>query len=168
MRISLRSLWGLVNEQGKLAHYSGTLRVVDATGNVVADHLSPADYANFIGEAVEPWSYLKSAYYKPYGYPDGIYRVGPLARLNVADGCSTPRAHEEWAEFRQNGIVSSSFHYHVARLIEILYGIERIQELLSDPSISEQACARLCKTECVRRYRRGGSAARHVVSSLQD
>ena len=39
----------------------------------------------YIGEAVEPDSYLKSPYYKPLGYPDGIYRVGPLARLNVCD-----------------------------------------------------------------------------------
>ena len=36
-----------------------------------------ADYADWIGEAVEPWSYLKFPYYKPLGYPDGIYRVGP-------------------------------------------------------------------------------------------
>jgi NAD-reducing hydrogenase large subunit len=126
---------GLVNDRGQLSCYSGKLRIADATGKVIADRLSPADYSNFIGEAVEPWSYLKSAYYKPYGYPEGIYRVGPLARLNVAEGCRTQRAHEEWAEFRQNGIVSSSFHYHQARLIEILYGIERIKELLSDPSI---------------------------------
>ena len=69
---------GMVNDAGQLSYYSGKLRIVDATGNIVADHLDPTEYANFIGEAVEPWSDLKSAYYKPYGYPDGIYRVGPL------------------------------------------------------------------------------------------
>ena len=36
-----------------------------------------SDFNDYIGEAVEPWSYLKSTYYKPMGYPDGIYRVGP-------------------------------------------------------------------------------------------
>ena len=127
---------GLVNEQGKLAHYSGMLRIVDATGKVVADHLSAADYSNFIGEAVEPWSYLKSAYYKPYGYPDGIYRVGPLARLNVADGMQYTRGRSKngW-NFASMALFRVWFHYHAARLIEILYGIERIQRLLSDPDI---------------------------------
>lgn len=128
---------GLVNEQGYFSCYSGKLRLVDETGTVVADRLSAGDYPNFIGEAVEPWSYLKSAYYKPYGYPGGIYRVGPLARLNVANGFRTRRTHKEWVEFRQlrQGAVLSSFYYHYARLIEILYGVERIEQLLSDPNI---------------------------------
>lgn len=128
---------GMVNEQGYFSSYNGKLRIVDETGKIVADHLNPADYPNFVGEAVESSSYLKSAYYKPYGYPDGIYRVGPLARMNVIDGWRTPRAYEEWAEFRElrRGAILSSFYYHQARLIEILYGIERIQQLLSDPGI---------------------------------
>lgn len=128
---------GLVDDQGYLNFYGGKLRIVDETGKIVADNLSAADYPNFIGEAVEPWSYLKSAYYKPHGYPDGIYRVGPLARLNVIDGFNTRRAYEEWAEFRElrRGAILSSFYYHYARLIEILYGVERIQQLLDDPNI---------------------------------
>lgn len=86
---------------------------------------------------VEPWSYLKSTYYKPRGFPDGVYRVGPLARLNVADSCGTPRADQELAEFHelQRTAVLSSFHYHHARLIEILYCIERMERLLNDPEI---------------------------------
>lgn len=128
---------GMVDREGRLSFSGGNLRVVDAAANVVGDNLDPADYMNFIGEAVEPWSYLKSAYYKPIGYPDGMYRVGPLARLNVANGCATERAHHEWVEFRQRqaGAVLSSFDYHYARLIEILYGIERIEELLHHPNI---------------------------------
>jgi NAD-reducing hydrogenase large subunit len=86
---------------------------------------------------VEPWSFLKSPYYKPLGYPDGIYRVGPLARLNVADGCGTPLADQEWAEFRdlERGAVLSSFHFHYARLIEVVHCLERMQELLDSPRI---------------------------------
>jgi NAD-reducing hydrogenase large subunit len=63
--------------------------------------------------------------------------VGPLARLNVADRCGTYRADQEWAEFREldRGAIRSSFYYHYARLIEILYGIERIEQLLSDPEV---------------------------------
>jgi len=103
----------------------------------VADKLDPTNYQEYMGEAVEPDSYLKSPYYKPRGYPEGIYRVGPLARLNIADRCGTPRADQEWAEFREldRGAVLSSFYYHYARLIEIIYGIERIELLLNDPDI---------------------------------
>jgi NAD-reducing hydrogenase large subunit len=128
---------GMVDKDGGLEHYDGTLRVLDASGHIVADHLSPASYDDFIGEAVEPFSYLKSPYYKPVGYPEGIYRVGPLARLNLADRCGTPIADQEQAEFRdlERGAILSSFYYHYARLIEIVHGIERIERLLNDSEI---------------------------------
>jgi NAD-reducing hydrogenase large subunit len=128
---------GMVKEDGQIAFYDGKLRIGNAQGDFVADHLDPARYFEYIGEKVEPWSYLKSAYYKPKGYPDGMYRVGPLARLNVADRCGTPRADQELAEFKelQRTAVLSSFHYHQARLIEILFCIERMEQLLNDPEI---------------------------------
>lgn len=131
---------GLVTKDGGLEHYDGNLRVTDANGNIVADQLDPARYQEYIGEAVETWSYLKSPYYKPLGYPDGIYRVGPLARLNLASYCGTPLADKEHAEFRKLGVgaVTSSFHFHYARLIEVLYGVERIEELLRDPMILDE------------------------------
>ena len=82
-------------------------------------------------------SYLKSPYYKPIGYPDGMYRVGPLARLNLCDRMGTPQADQELAEFRSRGekVARSSFYYHYARLIEILTGVERIAELANDPDL---------------------------------
>jgi NAD-reducing hydrogenase large subunit len=128
---------GMVKEDGGLTFYDGKLRMVDASGQVVANGLDPARYSDYLGEKVEPWSYLKSAYYKPKGFPDGIYRVGPLARLNVSDRCGTPRADQELAEFHelQRTAVLSSFHYHQARLIEILYCVERLEQLLNDPEI---------------------------------
>ncbi len=128
---------GLVNHQGGLEHYDGYIRVVDAPGRIVADRLDPGHYRDYIEEAVEDWSYLKSPYYKPEGYNRGLYRVGPLARLNIADHCGTELADQEWAEFReiQRGSILSSFYYHYARLIEIIYGIERIEQLLHDPDI---------------------------------
>ena len=128
---------GLVNTEGGLEHYDGRLRVVDAKGDIVADQLNPTDYQGYIGEAVEPWTYLKFPYYKPIGYPEGMVRVGPLPRLNVIDQCGAPLAAQEWAEFRQleRGAVLSSFHYHTARLIEILYALERIEDLLNEPEI---------------------------------
>ncbi|MCL4847678.1 MAG: Ni/Fe hydrogenase subunit alpha [Acidobacteria bacterium] len=125
----------MVDESGRLDFYDGRLRFVDARGDVVADGIEPTAYAAHIAEAVEPWSYLKSPYYLPKGYPEGIYRVGPLARLNAADGCGTPLADQEWAEFRdlERGSVLSSFHYHYARLIEMLHCVERLGELLEPP-----------------------------------
>ncbi|MGO8793686.1 MAG: Ni/Fe hydrogenase subunit alpha [Candidatus Sulfotelmatobacter sp.] len=128
---------GTVKKDKGLTFYDGNLRIVDASGHVVAEDLDPTRYAEYIGEKVEPWSYMKSAYYKPKGFPDGIYRVGPLARLNVADRCGTPAADQELAEFHelQRTAVLSSFHYHHARLIEILYCIERMEQLLTHPEI---------------------------------
>jgi NAD-reducing hydrogenase large subunit len=128
---------GLVGPDGSLRLYDGNLRFVDAAGKVVADQVRPEDYAARIGEATLPDSYLKSPYYLPAGYPDGIYRVGPLARLNVADRCGTPEADAELEEYRARfgRIVQSGFHYHYARLIEALYALERMQQLLDDPAI---------------------------------
>ncbi|MCL5746294.1 MAG: Ni/Fe hydrogenase subunit alpha [Acidobacteria bacterium] len=128
---------GLVNPNGNLEHYDGLLRFMDATGHIIADDIEPKRYNDCIAEFANPWSYLKTAYYKPLGYPGGIYRVGPLARLNLIDRCGTRRADQEWAEFREleRGAVLSSFYYHYARLVEILYSIERMEELLNDPDI---------------------------------
>ncbi|MFE4107588.1 Ni/Fe hydrogenase subunit alpha [Almyronema epifaneia] len=129
---------GLVGEQGEWEHYGGHLRLSDSSGNIVADRLSEDDYADFLGEAVERWSYLKFPYYKPLGYPDGIYRVGPLARLNICDRMGTEAADRELREFRQRagGVATSSFYYHYARLIEILACLENIQALMDDADIS--------------------------------
>lgn len=128
---------GLVGKQGEWEHYDGHLRFTDSEGNIVADNLSEDEYREFIGESVEKWSYLKFPYYKPLGYPDGIYRVGPLARLNVCSHFGTPAADRELAEYRQRagGVANSSFFYHYARLVEILGCLERIERLLDDPDI---------------------------------
>ncbi|QIK38267.1 Ni/Fe hydrogenase subunit alpha [Caldichromatium japonicum] len=131
----------LVSPQGTLEHYDGLLRIKDAQGRIIEDQVPPEDYARVIGEAVEPFSYLKSPYYKPLGYPQGVYRVGPLARLNNIQSCGTPYADVALAEFhllREEGPILSSFHYHYARLVEIIYGLEMIDRLLKDPVIMDQ------------------------------
>lgn len=129
---------GLVSKEGLWEHYDGHIRFMDSDGNIVADGLSEDNYQDFIGEAVESWSYLKFPYYKPLGYPDGIYRVGPLARLNICDRMGTPDADRELQEFRDRAgarVATSSFFYHYARLIEILAAIEWIERLVDDPDI---------------------------------
>ena len=128
---------GLVTATGGLEMYDGNIRVVDQKGEIVADQIDPAKYQEFIGEAVEPWSYMKFPYYKPLSYPDGVYRVGPLARLNVASYCDTPLANAELKEFKELGgnVVQSTFLYHYARLVEVLFCIETAKKLLEDPEI---------------------------------
>lgn len=128
---------GLVHRDGRISMYGGNIRIVDAVGNIVADQMPPEKYQEYIAEGVEPDSYLKSPYYKPLGYPDGIYRVGPLARMNIISRCGTRLADQEWAEFRalQRGAVLSSYMYHYARLVEMLYCIERLEQILNDPDI---------------------------------
>jgi NAD-reducing hydrogenase large subunit len=61
----------LVGPDGEVEHYDGRLRVVDAEGNRLADDIDPRPYWEYVGEAVESWSYLKSAYWRDLGYPDG-------------------------------------------------------------------------------------------------
>ena len=132
---AIRTLFmGLVNDDDQLEMYDGRIRIMDADRKIIADRLNPEDYTQFITEAVEPHSYLKTPFYKPLGYPGGVYRVGPLARLNIVASCGTARADEELAYFRTLD-AQSSFHYHYARLIEILYCFEKIDQLLHTPNI---------------------------------
>ncbi len=131
----------LVGEDGEWEHYGGSVRFVDSQGNIVADKLDPMNYKQYVGEAVEADSYLKFPYYMPLGYPDGIYRVGPLARLNTCShiGEGAPLAAAELMEFRQRGggTVNMSLYYHYARLIEILAGVEFIERYMDDPHITD-------------------------------
>ena len=129
---------GLVTADGGLEHYDGTLTIIDNKGKVVSQCVDPTTYQEFIGEAVEPWSFMKFPYFKSVGYPEGAYRVGPLARLNVASHCDTQLADQELKEFKKigkNGVVQSTFHYHYARLIELLFCLETAKKLLEDSEI---------------------------------
>jgi NAD-reducing hydrogenase large subunit len=131
---------GLINEDDSIAFTDGELRMIDARGNTIEDGITATRFTEVIGEAVENYSYTKFAYYKPLGYPEGSYRVGPLARLNIVKSMGTPRADKELAEFKQlaAGPVESSFYYHHARLVEMLFGIERIEWILNDPRILDK------------------------------
>lgn len=133
---------------GSRRRHEGWLRFADAEGNILADNIHPRDYGEYIGEAVDDSSYMKMPYYKPTGFPLGVYRVGPAARLNMARQCGTPLADEALNNFRQRygNITLSSFHNHYARLIEIVFALERMQQLLEpqtilDPDVRAEAKA---------------------------
>jgi NAD-reducing hydrogenase large subunit len=128
---------GLVDAEGNWEHHGGKLRFVDSSGSIIADQLDPQKYEEYIAESVQTSSYLKSPYYSPMGFPEGMYRVGPLARLNVAEQMGTPKADAELKKFKKmgRGAVTSSFLYHYARLIELLTCIERVEAALDDPDL---------------------------------
>ena len=131
---------GLINEDESIEFTDGALRLIDPKGATIEDGMNATRFTEVIGEAVENYSYTKFVYYKPLGYPEGSYRVGPLARLNIVKSMGTPRAEKELAEFKQisAGPVESSFHYHHARLVEAMYGIEKIEQILNDPQILDK------------------------------
>jgi len=128
---------GMVDARGGLALYDGQIRICDAQGRRI-DQFQPSDYLAHVAEHVESWSFLKFPYYRRQGWPQGAYRVGPLGRLNVVDAIGTPIANEELKRFRQlggGGPMQGSLFYHYARLIELVFALERIEQILAEPDI---------------------------------
>ncbi len=128
---------GLVTPENSLELYQGDIRLVDSAGKQM-EMFDSNNYLDFISEHVEDWSYLKFPYYKKMGYPQGVYRVGPLGRLNIIDKIDTPLANEEFKIYREMNAwkpIENTLHYHYARLIEIMFAIEKTKLLLDDPDI---------------------------------
>jgi len=136
---------GLVDKHNKVNFYDGMIRVSDQEGNEI-EKFEGNEYAEHIAEHVEEWSYMKFPYLKHLGWhglrdgkDSGIYRVGPLGRLNAADGMTTPQAEKEYTRmFDTLGgrPVNSTLAFHWARLIELLYATERAKELIDDADIT--------------------------------
>jgi F420-non-reducing hydrogenase large subunit len=136
---------GLVDENNRVNFYDGKIRVVDPSGKEYAK-FPVQKYLDYVGEHVEPWSYVKFCYLKPLGWKgfiDGpessIYSVAPLARLNAADGMATPEAQKACEEYFST-LGGKPVHFtlanHWARVIEMLQAAERIRELINDPEIT--------------------------------
>ncbi len=125
----------LVTPENGLELYEGAVRLIGADG-VQLEKFAGGDYLDYIAEHVESWSYLKFPYYKKMGWPDGVYRVGPLGRLNAAEKIGTPLAQAELLRFKAlnpGGPVENTLYYHYARLIETLFAVERARVILEDP-----------------------------------
>jgi len=128
---------GMVDQDNAVQLYDGDIRLVDQ-GRQELEHFDGRKYLDYISEHVEPWTYLKFPYYKKLGWPDGVYRVGPLGRLNAAQKMATPLAQQEYERFqalRGGEVIEGTLYYHYARLIEDLYAVEHTRELLEDPDI---------------------------------
>jgi F420-non-reducing hydrogenase large subunit len=136
---------GMVDDEDKVNFYEGKLRIVDPAGNEFA-RFEAKDYLQHLEERVEPWNYLKPLYLKKVGWQgfvdgmnSGIYRVGPLARLNASGGMATPLAQAEY-ERMFDALGSKPIHntlaYHWARLVEVLYAAERMHQLAEDEDLT--------------------------------
>ena len=135
---------GTVDARDRVNFYDGELRVVDPAGREFSRFRS-ADYAEHITERVEEWTFSKFPYLKQVGWNgfhagagNGIFRVGPLGRLNAAEGMATPLAQAEYERlFETLGKPAhGTMVFHWARLVELLYAAERAVELASDPEIT--------------------------------
>jgi F420-non-reducing hydrogenase large subunit len=134
---------GTVTDDGTLDLYDGKGRLMKPDGTY--EEFPYDQYADHIGEHIEPWTYLKFPYAKNWGEfsmdlenPSAIYRTNSLARINVCDQISTPLAQKEFEEFREKfgRPAQLTLLYHWARLIELLYNAEKAVELLNDPEIT--------------------------------
>jgi NAD-reducing hydrogenase large subunit len=129
--------FGLVTPNNGLEMYDGDIRLIDRAGQQL-EKFDGRNYLDYIAEHVEDWSYLKFPYYKKLGWPNGVYRVGPLGRCNASDLIETPLANEELKLFKALGNgkpVEHTLYYHYARLVETLFAIERVGVLLDDLDI---------------------------------
>jgi len=130
--------FGLTTPEYGLELYDGDIRLISREGKPL-EKFVVANYLDHIAEHVEPWSYLKFPYYKKLGYPGGVYRVGPLGRLNLAEKIDTPLANEELKIFKSLNsckMVENTLYYHYARLIEALFAAERVRVLCEDKDIT--------------------------------
>jgi F420-non-reducing hydrogenase large subunit len=138
---------GTVDKSNKVNFYDGDVRVVDPKGQEFVK-FGAKEYLDIIEEHVEPWTYVKLPYLKKIGWKglmtgpeSGIYRVGPLGRLNAADGMATPLAQEEY-ELMYKTLggrpVHATLAFHWARLIELMYATERALELVTDEDITSK------------------------------
>ncbi|MDI6848079.1 MAG: Ni/Fe hydrogenase subunit alpha [Candidatus Bathyarchaeia archaeon] len=136
---------GTVDKNNHVNFYDGDVRVVDPQGKEFVK-FSPKEYLDVIEEHVEPWTYVKLPYLKKVGWKglvggadSGLYRVGPLGRLNAAEGMATPIAQAEYKRMYETlggKPVHNTLAYHWARVIEIMYAAERALELVTDPEIT--------------------------------
>ncbi len=132
------SYMGMVTKDGGLELYHGGLRAKNADGKLIFDQVDYCEYNNYIHEEVRSWSYMKFPYFLSLGKQDGWYRVGPLARVNVCDYISTPKAEtarKVFMNISEDAMIHSTLAYHWARLIELLYCAESIKDLLHDTDI---------------------------------
>ncbi len=135
---------GTVDENLAPNFYDGQIRAISAQGEELF-LLDAAGALARIAEHSEPWTYVKFPYLKDRGWhgfvageDSGVYRVGPLARLNVAERMATPLAQEEFERFLDffgGKPVHATFAYHWARLVEMVQAAEAVAAWAQRPEL---------------------------------
>lgn len=132
---------GMTSPERTLDYYGGELSVMDREGYLLAERVEPRRFPELVTEGNVAWSYLKRPHYAPLGADAGEYRVGPLARLNLVVTAGTPLADAELKMLKTLAgharPVHDIYFAHHARLVEILAALEKLGELLDDPSATD-------------------------------
>ncbi len=135
------NMLSLCADDGAMDLYHGGLRARQESGELLFDNIDYQHYDEYIHEQVKSWSYMKFPFIRQLGTAQGSYRVGPLARVNNCDFIPTPHAEvarKDFMAYAGGKMVQSTLAYHWARMIELLYCAEAIEQLLHDPDILGQ------------------------------
>lgn len=138
---------GLVDHEGYMNLYDGHIKITSPDGSTYTE-FSANEYFENISEEIMEWSYVKFPYLKNIGWKglleapkNGIFRVGPLARMNITKGLTTPKAQQEYermtSSFNEKPI-NNIYAYHWSRLIELMYSAERALDLSMDDDITKK------------------------------
>lgn len=131
----IRTAYMGLSQHGNPAFYDGDGMVLSEDGNPIT-RFKASEYFDHIEEKIEDWSYMKFPMLKS----GQRFRVGPLARVNIAEEIPTSMADQELSWFRERWPrpAHKTLCYHYARYIEVIYAFERIKELLHDPEITNE------------------------------
>jgi F420-non-reducing hydrogenase large subunit len=132
-----RTHYMALTKNGAIDFYSGKVRIINDNGTIVSD-FDPSEYMEQVEEKTSSWTYAKFAYLKALGWPQGIAQVGPTARMNVNNKATTEVADREMQEFKSK--YGSPAHATIlldyARLIDLMYAVERAKELLESDEMT--------------------------------
>jgi F420-non-reducing hydrogenase large subunit len=122
-----------LTNNGGLEFYDGELTLMNPEGDIT-NAFSPDDYFDYVTEEEQDHSYMKFPILKT----GEKLRVGPLARINIAKGCGTPKADSLLQEAKEllGFPTNTTMAFHVARLVETMFAWERAVKLLGDDDVS--------------------------------
>jgi F420-non-reducing hydrogenase large subunit len=117
--------------------YGGKIRIIDPEGTTLSE-FAAQDYMEHVEEKISSWTYAKFAYLKALGWPEGIVQVGPTARINVNSRITTQLADKELQEFKRRfgSPAHSTILFDYARLIDLIYAVERTIEILDSDDLT--------------------------------
>jgi len=127
---------GTVRDGGTMDFYDGTLRMRRADASTALEFYVE-DYKKNMFEEALPFSYAKQMFFRDPNGQAAPYRVGALARINVADKIDTPLAQAQLQQFKEKCGNPCNFTVmtHFARLIELLHCAEKAVMLCNDDEI---------------------------------